>query len=91
MFDNGSQFRDWIELAKAIDESETIPGCTNYPDAFFPEGNAALDPFVKWSCQTCPVQALCLQYGVKWEDHGVWGGLDLRKRRSLERRLKRVA
>jgi WhiB family redox-sensing transcriptional regulator len=34
-------------------------------------------------CESCPVQAECLDYALRWrEPHGVWGGKSSRERWS---------
>lgn len=40
-------------------------------------------------CQSCPVQAECLDYALTaGEDEGIWGGCTEREREALRRRLK---
>ncbi len=56
------------------------------PEAFFPEkggdrGRAAIKV-----CQSCPVQAECLDYALDMgEDYGIWGGLTHRHLRARRR------
>lgn len=40
-------------------------------------------------CRTCPVQGLCLEYGLD-EKHGVYGGLGPKARARLRRQLRKL-
>lgn len=68
--------------------------CNNYPPAvFFPSDGVGVE-VAKKICDTCPVQAACLEYALDARiDHGVWGGASERQRRRIlkarreERRL----
>lgn len=57
------------------------------PDLFFPDqgcrgwGKAAIERF----CQTCPVQAECLDEALEHKLNGVWGGTTDEQRRALTR------
>jgi WhiB family redox-sensing transcriptional regulator len=31
-------------------------------------------------CSSCPVRAMCADWGVKYENYGVWGGLSAKER-----------
>jgi len=42
--------------------------------------------FVITACQFCPVKQQCLDYALKHEDYGYWGGTTARERREM--RLK---
>lgn len=43
-------------------------------------------------CAACPVRAECLDHALtRSEPHGVWGGLTVRERRTLERQTKAAA
>ena len=88
---------DWSALAGlyAVEEDEgelawqTEALCAQTdPEAFFPEkGGSTRD--AKRVCESCPVQAECLDYAMsKDEKFGIWGGLSERERRRL-RRLSR--
>lgn len=88
---------DWAALAGvyAVEEDEgelawqTEALCAQTdPEAFFPEkGGSTRD--AKRVCESCPVQAECLDYAMsKDEKFGIWGGLSERERRRL-RRLSR--
>lgn len=42
-------------------------------------------------CQGCPVREVCLEIALTThQEHGVWGGLTEKERRSLKRRLRRA-
>lgn len=61
------------------------------PDTWFPTGGAA-DALAdrreaKTLCGACPVMRTCLAWSLAIrEPHGIWGGIDETKRRSLLRR-----
>jgi len=92
MFDNNQQNRDWLKLMDAADQAEHAPVCQNFPDAFFPEkGSSGLSMELKWAKQTCgdcPIKTMCAEYGLKWEDHGIWGGLTSEDRRKIKSRIR---
>lgn len=59
------------------------------PDVFFPHTTAD-EKHAKAICSGCTVREECLTYALtRREDHGVWGGLTDRERRSLIRRQRR--
>jgi hypothetical protein len=37
-------------------------------------------------CEGCPVQAACLNYGLKTDSQGIWGGLTELERQQLKGR-----
>jgi hypothetical protein len=92
MFSNSSQFRDWSRLQQARDEAPEDPQCYNYPDAFYPDKGGGLMPSeLKWAkdtCNTCPLKLICGEYGIRWERHGVWGGLSAKERADIRRERK---
>lgn len=64
------------------------------PELFFPIGNTgpALLQIkeAKAVCERrCPVMETCLQWALKREDAGVWGGLSEDERRAMKRRAAR--
>lgn len=63
--------------------------CRAYPPAtFFPSDGVGVD-LARRICQTCPVQALCLEYALTNRiDHGVWGGCSERERRRIAKRRR---
>lgn len=86
------QRRDHDELLAAMDASPTIPPCTNYPDAFFPESNvpSAESQWAVNSCKECPLLVLCRDYGIKHERYGIWGGTTQYGRAQLRKKLNRL-
>lgn len=54
------------------------------PDMFFPARGAPTAP-AKAVCASCPVREPCLDWGLRHEHHGIWGGLAERERRRLRR------
>jgi WhiB family redox-sensing transcriptional regulator len=90
MFLNGDQFAAWKRLLNAIDEAPTRVGCDQFPDAFYPEkgGDAAwIGPLARKLCDNCPVKELCGDYGLKFEQYGIWGGMPPKTRQRLRNRL----
>jgi len=86
--------REYLKLAKAIEQAESIPGCqTTDWEAWFPEeksGHYYGTRMAKKLCGECPVQAECLTYALAAnEQHGIWGGMTLKERLALKK--KRVA
>jgi WhiB family redox-sensing transcriptional regulator len=57
--------------------------CKGLTELFFPEHGEPADEARK-VCQTCPVQAECLEAGM-WEQHGVWGGTNYRDRLKIRK------
>jgi WhiB family redox-sensing transcriptional regulator len=56
------------------------------PELFFAAG-ALEHKVAKRICRTCPVQKECLVFAMDTPmDHGIWGGLTERERRSYRRR-----
>jgi WhiB family redox-sensing transcriptional regulator len=37
----------------------------------------------KHICSTCPVSVECLEYSLKWEPWGIWGGMEEQERAEL--------
>ena len=54
------------------------------PDLFYAESGAAVLR-AKTLCSRCPARAACLEWAIKREEFGVWGGLTARERASLRR------
>ncbi|MFB9573149.1 WhiB family transcriptional regulator [Streptomyces yanii] len=64
--------------------------CRTQPERMFAEGAAQNE--AKTVCFKCPVQLDCLAYALDHrEEHGVWGAMTERERRSLLRRRPGVA
>ena len=91
VFETNEQNRDWQKLMLAADNAEHAPVCESYPDAFFPEkGQSGLTAQLIWAkatCGECPIKQQCAAYGMKWEEHGIWGGLTAEDRRKLKPKL----
>lgn len=78
------QAKELEALYKAIDEAPYSPPCENFPDAYFADGgHDETNRLAKMACATCPVLNLCAAYGMRWETHGIWGGLTAGERRRL--------
>lgn len=86
MFSNYQQTRDWEELHRAIDAAPEIVPCTNDPDSWFPEAGGETSA-VKKLCKSCPVVEQCAEYGIKWEYHGIWGGLTGNERIEARKKI----
>jgi hypothetical protein len=52
-----------------------LDGESNHPDDIL--------YLVRGLCNACPVQKKCLQHGVEYETHGIWGGLTAAERTTL--------
>jgi WhiB family redox-sensing transcriptional regulator len=64
--------------------------CRAYPEVdFFTEARSAV-AHAKSICSQCPVWGECLEFAVRHDEIGVWGGTTRRERRRLEsaRRLE---
>lgn len=55
------------------------------PSLFFPEGadHRAQARIAKEYCAECPIVMVCLEYAVKNEMLGIWGGTTLRERKII--------
>lgn len=86
---------DWSRLMAAADQMENPPGCENYPDAFFPEkGSSNLRAELigaKAICRECPIRKQCADYGIRWEEFGIWGGLTAKDRKKLRLAVRRAS
>ena len=68
-------------------EWEERASCASHDrEKFFPpHGNAKAAP-AKAVCDTCDVQAECLEYALEHDERfGIWGGKTPRERRKLQR------
>ena len=76
---------------------EEVPCAETYPDAFFPEetedenGKVISSKYqyesdAKKVCIDCPVRLLCLDYALKTNPIGIWGGTTENERRNIKRR-----
>ena len=59
-------------------------------DVFFEEGVKRLVIEAKTYCYRCPVRINCLEYALKAEEYGVWGGMTAVERRKEVRRRRRM-
>ena len=75
--------QDWMDRAECRERPD--------PDMWFraewPTKPRELDA-VRYVCGTCAVQAECLEYAIKIDAEGVWGGLTSSERRRVRRRHK---
>ena len=61
-------------------------------DFWFPEkesedGRKLLDPsYAKSICRSCVHRTECAEWGIKYEAHGIWGGLVSRERSKIRSR-----
>ena len=59
--------------------------CRGYdPDMFYAESGASIMK-AKQLCGTCSVRERCLEWAIKREEFGVWGGTTARERAALRR------
>lgn len=65
--------------------------CADQPhDGWFPEdGGTTLT--VKRVCDACPVKDACLEWGIRHDEFGTWGGLGQQARRDIARQRRRDA
>lgn len=86
-FRTHQMFTDYLQIMEDLDEAE--PACANFPDAYFPEltqkGYQEAADGAKAMCQECPALLACRTYGIKWEQFGIWGGLNERERRTARK------
>lgn len=74
---------EWGDLAACRDAPD--------PDVFFPLSGRS-SPSARVFCQDCPVTEECLAHALSLpEKFGIWGGTSERERKSLKKRLRRVA
>ena len=60
------------------------------PETFFPDRGKSTQEATA-VCLSCPVRRECLEFAVaNNETHGIWGGLSVRERRPLRRRVARA-
>lgn len=73
----------WKEEAACADADPAV----FYPDsADFVSIKAAME-----YCDRCPVLEPCAEWAVRFEAHGVWGGMSARERDRKRRAMKRHA
>jgi WhiB family redox-sensing transcriptional regulator len=64
------------------------PGCAEIGgDLWFPEkedgAGTREQAIAKAICRQCPHQIECAEWGIKHENHGIWGGLVPRERLTI--------
>lgn len=57
------------------------------PDLFHPSRGEVLDERAIAACRTCTVQPECLDWALRHEHHGYWGGQSELGRKRLRRTL----
>lgn len=77
----------WLDYAACVGKYETderviFPWGSRPPE---PEETAA---WISENCDNCPVRQRCLDFGLKTDSEGVWGGIELTLSRNM--RLKRL-
>lgn len=92
MFDNKDHLSAMKELWAVMDAAESSPPCENFPEAFHPgygePGFIMLFNVAKSLCNECPIREQCLEYAIKWETQGIWGGVASRDRQRMRQQLK---
>jgi WhiB family redox-sensing transcriptional regulator len=60
-------------------------------DLFYPEKPANVTTMEKQAihdtCYSCRFQAECLEWGLRHEDEGIWGGLTPSQRKAMRRQI----
>lgn len=73
---------NWKTQARCLDAD---------PDIFFPPEGVNIRE-ARAVCATCPVQEQCLEYAIRNHiEYGVWGGMSVRQREILARKMNRSA
>ena len=62
------------------------------PNLWFPTGGSTWEErkamrLAVETCRSCPVQAECRDYGLRYEREGIWGGLTPREREATRRAM----
>lgn len=70
---------DWRERANCIGTD---------PNSFFSEVHVAVPKVVKRVCANCEVQAECLDWALRHEANGYWGGTSEHERQQLRKKLR---
>lgn len=79
---NANEYPDFFEKGN--------PPCTvRKLDTFFPEKEdknyRQKTALAKEVCRTCPYMAECLEWALKYEEFGVWGGTSPEDRKTMKR------
>lgn len=75
---------EWMEAASC--------GTTTDPDRWFRAEslhNVAELAYVRAICESCAVNAECLDYAIEAQVQGVWGGTTTADRKRMKRRARR--
>lgn len=87
-----------IQLPEFLSEGEAACSTVD-PEIFFPQGvdyTTLNGPVVavytnlkqaKAICESCDLRARCLEYALKNDDIGIWGGLTESQRKNLRRKV----
>lgn len=82
-FDSGGD--DWRDRAACLTED---------PELFFPVGpdrrNERQIELAKQVCARCLVQEQCLEFALRTNQEGIWGGLTEEERKAMKRRTARL-
>jgi WhiB family redox-sensing transcriptional regulator len=54
---------------------------------FYPEEDISIVPIAKKICSNCPVINECLEWGLRHESFGIWGGTVPRTRQMMRRTM----
>lgn len=54
-------------------------------DAFFPEIHVGIHPIVRRICGNCDVRSECLEWALRNEANGFWGGTTMKEREVIRR------
>jgi hypothetical protein len=90
-----------MEESKTLDTPPKNGSCLGHdPNIFFPFSEKSGDSYsrnyvkgrentilAKSICENCLVSEECLQYSLRHEPFGIWGGKTERERKTLRRRL----
>lgn len=82
MFDNKNHREAWLELMRLADDVCGPTPCSNFPEAFYPDKGGTTQP-AKSLCNDCPIREECLEYGILYEGHGIFGGMAARDRQAI--------
>ena len=81
----GAYIRGFVNNVHAIMQWSDQALCTRFPqeaDAWFSD-DATVKREARRICGRCDVARECLEYALKNESYGIWGGLDNDQRRRL--------
>jgi len=76
----------WQRYAACAEPTRPVATVRGAADNFFGKigaGQESRDVRQKAICARCPVREQCLEWALDHEEHGVWGGLTKKERRSL--------